>query len=137
MNEDIITATPVPEERRLDHADTVFGNYWWLAVEPTIFTFASKLSPEYQGGYWQFYTLSNNGFFMSPGDDSFEVTSENGWRGTMSADTLGITACLYAYSHMSFSGNEDLAELCARHYHLLREFIFEHSEVKSILAAID
>ena len=25
MNEDIITVTPVPEERRLDHADKVFG----------------------------------------------------------------------------------------------------------------
>ena len=138
MNEEIITATPVPEERRLDHADKVFGNYWWLAVEPTIFTFASKLSPEYQGGYWNFYELSNRGFYMAPVDDTvFTVSSENGWRGTMSADTLGITACLYAYSHMSFSGNEDLAELCTRHYHLLREYMFEHAEVRAILAAVD
>ena len=75
---------------------------------------------------------------MSPVDDTvFTVSSENGWRGTMSADTLGITACLYAYSHMSFSGNEELAELCGRNYHLLRAYMFEHVEVKGILAAID
>ena len=103
MNEDIITATPVPEERRLDHADKVFGNYWWLAVEPTIYTFADRLSSEYNGGYWHFFELSNGGFYMSPVDDSFEVTSENGWQGTMSGDAFGICCCLYAYSHLSFS----------------------------------
>ena len=137
MNEEIITATPVPEKRRLDHANKVFGNYWWLAVEPTIFTFASKLSPEYQGGYWDFYELSNDGFFMAPTGDSLEVISENGWRGTMSAETLGITACLYAYSHMSFSSNEELADVCTRQYHLLREYMFEYEEVRAILAAVD
>ncbi len=137
MNEDIITATPVPEERRLDHADKVFGNYWWMAVEPTIFTFASRLSPEYNGGYWHFYELSNGGFFMAPDDGSFEVRSENGWQGTMSGEAFGITACLYAYSNLSFSQREDLAEMCTRHYHLLREYMLENPEVKSILAVID
>ena len=137
MNEDIITATPVPEERRLDHADKVFGNYWWLAVEPTIFTFASKLSLEYQGGYWDFYELSNRGFFMAPDDDSYEVTSENGWEGNLSGNAFGICCCLYTYSHLSFSSNQELAELCARQYHLLRAYMFEHVEVRAILAAVD
>jgi len=137
MNEDIITATPIPEERRLDHADKVFGNYWWLAVEPTVFTFASKLSSEYNGGYWHFYELSNGGFFMAPDDDSFEVISENGWQGTMSGDAFGICSCLYAYSHVSFSGSEELAEVCTRQYHLLREYMFDYKEVRAILAAVD
>jgi len=49
---------------------------------------------------------------------------------------LGITSCLYAYSHLSFSGGE-FARDCARHYHLLREYMFEHPEVRGILGATD
>ena len=74
---------------------------------------------------------------MAPADDSFEVISENGWQGTMSGDAFGICSCLYAYSHVSFSGNEELADVCTRHYHLLREYMLEHDEVRAILAAID
>ena len=54
----------------------------------------------------------------------------------LSADALGITACLYAYSHLSFS-NGRFARVCACHYHRLREYMFEHSEVRGILGATD
>jgi hypothetical protein len=52
----------------------------------------------------------------------------------MSADAAGITACLFALSHLSFqTKNEKIAE----HYHLLRDFALEHAEASIILAAID
>ena len=35
--------------------------------------------------------------------DVFHVTCDNMFEGDLSADALGITACLYAYSHLSFS----------------------------------
>lgn len=54
----------------------------------------------------------------------------------MSADALGITVCLYAYSHLSF-GDDEFSEICARQYHLLRDYVFNHPEARSILAAID
>ena len=74
---------------------------------------------------------------MSPDTDgTFGVVSDNGYRGSMSADAFGIVACLYAFSHLSFGG-DDLAETCARHYHLLREYMLDHAEVREILAAID
>ena len=47
-----------------------------------------------------------------------------------------ITACLYAYSHLSFS-NGRFARVSACHYHRLREYMFEHVDVKSILQSID
>ncbi len=73
---------------------------------------------------------------MAPDTDViFSVSSDNGYEGTMSADALGITACLYAYSHLSF--DPKLTEICAEHYHLLREFMLDHDEARSILAAID
>jgi hypothetical protein len=66
----------------------------------------------------------------------FHVTCDNQFEGDLSADALGITSCLYAYSNLSFSGGS-FARECARHYHLLREYMFEHPEVKSILQATD
>lgn len=54
----------------------------------------------------------------------------------LSPDALGITACLYAFSHLSF-GDGQLAQTCAEQYHLLREYVFEHPEAKAIMQAID
>jgi hypothetical protein len=75
---------------------------------------------------------------MAPCSDIlYEVCCDNGFEGKLSEDALGITACLYAYSHLSFSNNEAFAEVCAKHYHFLREFMLEHAEATSILRAID
>lgn len=45
-------------------------------------------------------------------------------------------ACLYAYSHLSFS-DDGFAQICAQHYHLLREYMLKHAEAGAILGAID
>ena len=133
-----ITCKQISNDQRVHHTASVFGPYFPLTLEPVIYSVTSNLSPEYCGGYWHFYELSNDGFYMAPDDDiTFTVSSENGFKGTMSADALGITACLYAYSHLSFSDISEIAKICARHYHLLRDFMMEHSEVKEILRAVD
>jgi hypothetical protein len=98
---------------------------------------AEHLSSQYNGGFWQFHEISNGGFWMSPRADTiFDVSCENGFEGKLSADALGIAACLYAYSHLSFSDGE-FAATCGTQYHLLREYMFEHAEVRAILAATD
>jgi hypothetical protein len=75
---------------------------------------------------------------MAPcSDQLYQVSCDNGYEGKLSADALGITACLYAYSHLSFSSNQAFAEICANHYHLLRGYMLEHEEASKILAAID
>lgn len=133
-----ITKETVAEDRRTDHTADLFGEHFPLAIEPTIFSMASRLSKDYQGGYWNFYALSNGGFFMSPEDDCiFTVSSENGYQGSMSAEAFGMTVCLYAFSHLSFSDNGELATLCCRQFHLLREYMLDHQEVGAILGAID
>jgi hypothetical protein len=58
----------------------------------------------------------------------------NGYEGQMSADAAGITACLFALSHLSFRIED---EVIGRHFHLLRDFALEHAEGAQILAAID
>lgn len=107
-----------------------------LTVEYAIFAFMRKLSQRYTGGYWTYFELSNGGFYIAPqSDNRFPVNVDgNGFEGEMSADAAGITACLFALSHLSFQTNN---EKIAEHYHLLREFALDHAEASAILAAID
>lgn len=75
---------------------------------------------------------------MAPDDDTlYSVSCENGFEISMTGEALGITACLYAYSRLSFSVDAEVSGLCARHYHLLRDFMMDHGEVGAILGAID
>ena len=138
----MITLAKLHSERLDDHlrvtytAD-LFGVQFPLRLEPTIYTMADRLAPAYSGALWSFYALSNQGFYMAPATDTiFDVNCENGFDGKLSADALGITACLYAYSHLSF-GEGEFAQTCAQHYHLLRDFMMEHAEARAILRATD
>lgn len=127
----------VPDNERINVTSPLFGLAFPLRLEPTIFAMAGRLSSTYGGGYWEFWTLSNGGFYMAPASTVvFAVRCENGFEGQLSADALGITACLYAYSHLSFGGDA-LADRCAEHFHWLREWMLDHAEASAVLAAID
>ncbi len=133
----IITRQLVVEDQRTNVTADLFGVYFPLQLEPFIFSMASRLSDDYGGGYWLFYTLGNGGFYMAPDSDGkFQVVSPNGWEGFMSADAFGITVCLFAYSNLSF-GSGQFAKTCAEQYHMLREYMMDHSEAEEILAATD
>lgn len=128
---------PIPEARRAAYARKVFGNAYPFVVEPAIFAMASMLSPDYKGGMWLFNGLCPSGFFMQPDtEDQFMVISPNGYEGAMSPEALGITACLFAYSHLSFR-EDRVGEICTDQYHQLREYALDHAEAGAILAACD
>ena len=75
---------------------------------------------------------------MAPsGDQQYHVICENQFEGDLSADALGITACLYAYSKLSFAGPDAFADICNDQYHWLREYMLGHPEVREILGATD
>lgn len=132
-----ITNIIVPESERLAFVDRLFGIQYVTKLEPTVFSMAEHLAPDYTGGYWEFHGLGNGGMYLAPRfDTEFSIVCENGYEGMLSPDALGITACLYAFSHLSF-GDGRLAQTCAEQYHLLREFMFEHPEAKAILRATD
>ena len=132
-----VTRELVPEDQRLVVAERLFGMAFPLQLEPVVYGITDRMAEEYTGGYWHFYTLSNGGFYMAPAEErTFHVKCQNMYEGDLSGDALGITACLYAYSNLSFSLS-DLAEDYARLYHLLREYMLGHPEVREILGAID
>ena len=134
----MITCNKLPTHLRTPVTSELFGLNFPMKLEPLIFNLTDHIADNYSGGYWDFYTLSNGGFYMSPRhDEPFNVSCENGFEGQLTSDALGIVVCLYAYSHLSFSGRNGFDEVCAEHYHLLREFAFDHDEARGIFSAID
>jgi hypothetical protein len=138
MSQSIITCHLVAEKKRIQHTSDLFGIRFPLNIEPAVYSIASNIASEYNGAYWEFYALSNGGFYMAPcSEQLYQVSCDNGYEGVLSADAFGITACLYVYSHLSFSSNEVFAEICANHCHWLREYMLQHLEAGNILRAID
>ena len=134
---DRVTARVVPNAARAVLAGRLFGLHFPMRLEPTVFSIAGSLAKTYTGGYWHFYSLSNGGFVMAPhGTREFEVACPNGYTGTLSAEALGIAACMYAFSQLSFDRGA-FSEVCAEHFHWLRAFAVDHSEASGILAACD
>ena len=132
-----VTRELVPEDQRMAVVERLFGMAFPLQLEPVVYGITDRMAQKYTGGYWHFYTLSSGGLDMAPSEDRvFHVKCQNMYEGDLSADALGITACLYAYSNLSFSLS-DIAREYARHYHLLREYSMEHAEVVAIVGATD
>jgi hypothetical protein len=130
-----IEAREIPNDERLQALPRHFGRHM-LKVEYAVYAFMRRLSSQYTGGYWNYLELSNGGFYMAPTHDApFSICVDtNGYEGQMSADAAGITACLFALSHLSFQIQH---ETIASHFHLLRDFALEHAEASAILGAID
>jgi Antirestriction protein len=103
-----IIAREVPDNERLQMLPKHFGRDM-LTVESAIFAFMRKLCAGYNGGWWVYYELSNRGFYMAPRDEAlYGLTGDgNSFSGDLSADAAGITACLFALSHISFRVNSD------------------------------
>mgnify|MGYP000645732381 FL=1 len=70
-------------------------------------------------------------------DHLFHADCDNGFVGDVTTKVLGVSACLYAFSNLSFSDHKRLSELCTQHYHWLREFVPEMGEEGQILAMCD
>lgn len=129
-----IEAQKVADDARIHTLPHHFGRHM-LIVEDAVYRWMRRLAPEYSGGYWHFYELSNGGFYMAPDCEPLLLRVEgNGYEGFMSSAAAGITACLFSFSHLSF---RIPSEVMSSHFHQLRDFALEHPEAGAILAAID
>jgi hypothetical protein len=129
-----IEASKVGQPARIGTLPRHFGRYM-MTVENRINDFMRQFS-DYTGGYWDFYELSNGGFYMAPQLETTRlVIASNGFEDEMSGDAAGITVCLFTFSHLSFEHPHN--EVFARHFHRLREFAISHSEAQKIFGAID
>ena len=135
MSNETIIATCIPEDRRLGTLPHYFGPKL-TSAEFRVYDWMGMLCASYRGGHWDFFALSNGGFYMAPSrEERFAVeVPTNGYEGTMSADAAGITACLFAFCDLASDiDGERFVEL----FHQLREFALDHAEASEIFRAID
>lgn len=133
---DTITATLVADDDRLDFLPKRLGHRNLMRGQNLYMDYLGRLSDDYKGGYWEFYELSNGGWYAAPRTEQrYRMHWDgNGYEGEMSADAAGITASLFAINELANATREDrLIEA----YHLLRDFALEHAEAGQIYDAID
>ncbi|MGY6156622.1 antirestriction protein [Paraburkholderia graminis] len=138
-----VTAKPVPFVERLTFLPKFFGPRLMMRAEALLYTYAGRFSPDnYNGGLWEYYTLSNGGGYAAPISPARLQISimGNGYEGEMSSDAAGIVISLFVLNTLAFecSGkDESLTEKLVEHWEQLREYAAQHPEARSIYRAID
>ena len=131
-----ISAVLVPEDERLDILPRYFGRHM-LACENAVYAWLTRLTPDYEGGYWHFYTLSNGGFYMAPAldqDRGHIAVVGNHFDASVATDTAGVIATLFALNTMVCKTHD---EHLLTMYERLLDFAGDHPEGAAIYRAID
>ena len=132
-----IIATLVPEGRRLHILPRYFGNRSRRG-EALVYYWMRSFCQEYDGGYWEFYELSNGVFFMAPkmgAEATFRLVNPmNYFEGGVSPEAAGLIVCLMAFSALAAETEEDRYIIL---FDKLRDYALQHSEAGSIFRAID
>ncbi|WP_028210767.1 antirestriction protein [Paraburkholderia mimosarum] len=138
-----ITASAVPENRRMRFLVELFGERTFIRGEGLVFDWAARLSRDYDGGLWEFYKLSNGGAYVAPRrPERLRVSvALNGYEGAVSADAFGVVVTLFALNELANDLDmRERSEECDKivdAYHALRDFALGHDEAPAILRAID
>lgn len=113
-----------------------------IAFENAVFNWMDRNALAYNGGFWDFYDLSNGGFYLQP-PKGYMITTPNGFMGDVTAQEAAIIVTLMMLSHFTFvtyeKGQQEDCERISAYFHQLRDFIFTlspESQTK-ILNAID
>lgn len=130
-----ITASLLSEESRMGFLPAFFGQAMTIG-EGLVYCWMRNLSEDYRGGSWDYFKLSNGGFYMAPHTSKkFRVlVACNYFEGELSADAAGIVATLYALCELA---NRTASDRIVDLYHLLRDYAGEHPDAGQIFAAID
>ena len=132
---DKIIKTLVPENKRMDFLPKFCGKYF-MQFENMVYDDLRKMCKNYDGGLWEFYTLSNGGFYMAlEQDEPLELECySNYYKGSMSAEAGSIAINLFALNGLAWHLQP---EKFSEYFHLLRDFALEHKEAKEIMKFID
>lgn len=85
--------------------------------------------------HWDYFSLSNGGFYMAPQSDApFSLTFDGEFQHEVSANTAGLIACATAYQALAFVKG---GGCFAKAYYQLSDFIFQHHDAGLIRAALN
>ena len=105
-----------------------------------VYVFAHQLIKGYDGGYWEFYHLTNGGFLMEwDNSNNITINSPNGSCAEVDTETASIVLNLMVLSELSFSllVDADTLDKVVHCFHALREFALNHPNSATILKLID
>lgn len=136
LNPKAIIVTEVPVRERCACFPGYFGDHF-IQTENTVYAFAENLVVGYRGEFWDFFRVSNGGFFVAPRKAllyEVMVPFGNNYRGEMSARAAGLVVCIFAYNFLAEkTGNE----LFIDQADYLKAYADGHPEGPKIFAAID
>lgn len=133
---DFQPTTLVPDERRQNFLPDLFGLSRLIPAEAMLYGLMDRLSPDYEGGFWDFYERDGTPLYLVPTTKPrYRIAwPGNGYEGEVSADAAGIIATLFALSHLSFRFEDDrFSDAYARLY----DHAAGHPEAGEIFQAID
>ena len=139
MSQAIITKIEQTDSKRMNFLPKVFGPKLMLIGEATIFGWMASLSEDYKGGLWNFYTLSNGGFYMAPAmNKPLRIcVGSNGYEGVLTPDGAGIVATIFALNQLLWTEDGKERDTLVDQFYQLRDYACQHAEGSQILAAID
>ncbi|WP_024771651.1 antirestriction protein [Aquimarina macrocephali] len=129
-----ISRTIWPVKRRLDFYPTFIPKQA-MRFEGMVFRYMEEFCKPYSGGYWNFYALSNGGFYIGlKRSGLMQVENHlNYYKGEMSIDAASIGINLFALCDCASSGGQHLIDA----FDQLRDYATIHPEREQILAFID
>jgi hypothetical protein len=148
-NQEIITATKiVGSADRLKFFPKHVGTRLLMVAEASICAAMRSICVEYEGGMWDFFELSNGGFFICPqikpqhpsGELHIMVTSNFAdlW---LTPEAAGIVATLFGlgslYHARGHLRDNESVRLISEKRESLIAYVSQHGERERIYAAID
>ncbi|MES2664160.1 MAG: antirestriction protein [Pseudomonadota bacterium] len=111
------------------------GKYF-LAYEILVYQYMKLFCKDYQGGYWEFYTLSNGGFFMQYAKEtSLNILSAgNYFESIMSTEAASLGVNLFALNRLTWEAED---QKIIDYYDQLKDYAMEHVESQLIARWID
>lgn len=139
IEDSTVTATLVPLGQRLNFLPKLFPGLY-IHGEIYVYKNIENIAEAYNGGFWNYYALSNGGFYMAP--DMAEAlhikVAGNFFDGELSADAAGIVATLFALNRLMFqTQGTTLCDRFINNFYALRDYAAEHPEARGIYGAID
>lgn len=127
--------TKTKYKNRLEFLPYYVGNKF-LQYENLVYDHMRKASKQYDGGYWEYYSLSNGGFYMELQEDgSFEMECiSNYYNGKMSAEAASIAVNLCVQNVFAWQVDP---EKFSDAFHHLRHYASQHAEAREIFGFID
>ncbi len=103
-----VTKTLVATPERLGTLPRYLGKHY-LEFEMSVYGFMDRFCESYNGGYWDYYKLSNGGFFMClSGEHRFNVVNDgNHFSSEMSAEAVSVGVNIFALNALLWGDHVD------------------------------